>query len=92
MIYYLTLLAFIPEQCHFFVHVVKAVLYSHVTIVAISEAFPNITRPPYSLYISLRLLNSLCDNNIIYKNTEHYLNQTCFSHRNTDFFGEEKQN
>ena len=22
----------------------------------------------------------------MYKNTEHYLNQTCFSHRNADFF------
>ena len=77
---------FFPEQCHFSVHVVTAVLYSHVIMVAISEAFLNITRPPYSLYIPSRLLNSLRDNNIMYKNTEHYLNQTCFSHRNTDFF------
>ena len=68
-------------------HVVTAVLYSHVIMVAISEAFPNITRPPYSLYIPSRLLNSRRDNNIMYKNTEHYLNQTCFSHGNADFFG-----
>ena len=83
---------FFPEQYHFLVHVATAVLYSHVIMVAISEAFPNITRPPYSLYSPSRLLNSLLDNNIMYKNTEHYLNQTCFSHRNTDCFGEKKQN
>ena len=36
-----------PEQCHFFfVHVVTAVLCSHVIMVVISEAFPDITRPP----------------------------------------------
>ena len=74
---------FFPEQCHFFVHVVTAVLYSYVIMAAISEAFPNITRLPYSLFISSSLLNSLLDNNIMYKSTEHHLNQTCFSHRNT---------
>ena len=90
MIYCLTLLVFFPEQCHFSVHVVTAVLYSRVMMVAISEAFLNITRPPYSLYIPSRLLKSLRDNNIMYKNTEHYLNQTCFSHRNTEFFWRKK--
>ena len=44
--YYLRYLFFFPEQCHFFVHVVTAVLYSHVMMVAISEAFPNITFQP----------------------------------------------
>ena len=34
MIYYLKLLVF-PEQCHVFVHVVTAVLNSHVIMVAI---------------------------------------------------------
>ena len=68
----LTLL-FFPEQCHFFVHVVTAVLYSHVVMAAISEAFPNITRLPYSLYIPSSLLNSLLDNNIMYKSTEQLL-------------------
>ena len=71
----------------FFVHVVTAVLYSHVTMVAISEAFPNITRLPYSLYIPSSLLNiSLLDNNFMYKSTENCLNQTCFSHRDSTVF------
>ena len=70
----------------FFVHVVTAVPYSHVIMVANSEAFPNIARLPYSLHIPSSLLNNLRDNNIMYKSTEHYLNQTYFSHRNTDFF------
>ena len=74
----------------FFMHVVTAVLYSHVIMVAISEAFPNITRLPYNLYIPSSLFNSLLDNNIMYKNTEHYLNQTCCSHKNTDFFWRKK--
>ena len=75
----------------FFVHVVTAVLYSHVIMVAYSEAFPNIKRLPYSLNIPSSLLNSLLDNNIMYKSTEHYLKQTCFSHRNTVFFGEKEE-
>ena len=71
----------------FFVHVVATVLYSHVIMAAISEAFPDITiRLRYSFYIPKSLLNSPLDNNIIYKSTEHYLNETCFSHRNTGFF------
>ena len=78
---------FLPEQCHFFVRLVTAVLYSHVIMATISEAFPNITRLPYSLYISSSLLKSLLDNNIMYKSTKHCLNQTCSSHRNTGFFG-----
>ena len=82
---------FFPKQWHCFVHVVTAVLYSHVIMTAISEAFPNITRLPCSLYIPLSLLNSLLDDNIMYKSTEHYLNQTCFSHRNTGFFGEKRK-
>ena len=65
MIYYLTLLVF-PDQCHIFVHVVTAGLYSHVIIVAISEAFLN------RLYIPSSLLNSLLDYNIMYKSTKHY--------------------
>ena len=54
---------------------------------AISEGFPNIKRPPYSFFIPSSLLNSLLDNNITSKSTEHYLNESCFSHRNTEFFG-----
>ena len=42
-------------------------------MIAISEAVPNTTRLPYSLYIPSRLMNSLRDNNIMHKNTEHYL-------------------
>ena len=79
---------FFPEQCYFFCACCHSCFNSHVIVVAISEAFPNITRLLYSLYIPSSLLNSLLDNNIMYKNSEHYLNQTCFSHRNTDFFGE----
>ena len=69
----------------FFVHVVTAVLYSHVIMAAISEAFTNITRLPYRLYIPSSLLNSLLDNNIMYRSTEHYLNQTCFFLANSIF-------
>ena len=90
MIDYLTLLVF-SEQRHFFVHVVTAVLYSHVIMAAISEAFPNITWLPYSLYIPSSLLNSLLENNFMYKSIEHYLNKTCFSHRNTGFFWEKSK-
>ena len=54
---------FFPEECHFFVLVVTAVLYSHVIMATISEAFSNIT----SLYIPPNLLNSLLDNSIMYK-------------------------
>ena len=92
MIYYLTLLVFFFLNNAIFVHVVTAALYSHVIMAAISEAFPDITRLPYNLYIPSSLLNSLLDNNIMYKSTEHCLNQTCFSHRNTGFVGEKKQN
>ena len=42
---------FLHEQCHFFVYLVASVLYSHVVMAAISEAFPNIARLPHSLYI-----------------------------------------
>ena len=59
-------------------------------MIANSEAFPNITRLPYSLYIPSSLLNSLLDNNFMHKSTEDCLNQTCFSHRNTGFFWEKE--
>ena len=42
---------FFPEKCFFFLHLVASVLYSHVTMASISEAFPNFTRLPYRLYI-----------------------------------------
>ena len=75
---------FFPEQCHFFVHVVTAVLYSHVIMAAISEFFSNIASLPYSLYIPSSLLNSLLDNNIMYKRRV-LLEPNLLSHRNIGF-------
>ena len=83
MIYYLTL-PFFPERCHF--------LCCHSCSIqscyngSYFRSLSNITRLPYSFYILSSLLNSLLGNNIMYKRTEHYLNQTCFLHRNTDIF------
>ena len=42
---------FFPEKCFFFLHLVASVLYSHVIMASISEAFPNFARLPYRLYI-----------------------------------------
>ena len=42
---------FLPEKCFFFLHLVASVLYSHVIMSSISEAFPNFARLPYRLYI-----------------------------------------
>ena len=49
LVFYTT--CFFPEQCYFLVHLVAPVLYSHVIMVAIAKAFPNIARLPYCLYI-----------------------------------------
>ena len=45
---------FFPEKCFFFLHLVASVLYSHVIMASISEAFPNFARLPYKLYIPSR--------------------------------------
>ena len=42
---------FLPEKFSFFLHLVASVLYSHVIMASISEAFPNFARLPYRLYI-----------------------------------------
>ena len=42
---------FFPEKLFFFLHLVASVLYSHVIMASISEAFPNFARLPYRLYI-----------------------------------------
>ena len=42
---------FFLEKCFFFLHLVASVLYSHVIMSSISEAFPNFARLPYRLYI-----------------------------------------
>ena len=42
---------FFPEKCFFFLHLLASVLYSHVIMASISEAFPNFARLPYRLYI-----------------------------------------
>ena len=42
---------FFPEKFSFFLHLVASVLYSHVIMASISEAFPKFARLPYRLYI-----------------------------------------
>ena len=51
---------FFPEKCFFFLHLVASVLYSHVIMASISEAFPNFARLPYRLYIP----SSFCQTSI----------------------------
>ena len=42
---------FFPEKYFLSLHLVASVLYSHVIMASISEAFSNFARLPYSLYI-----------------------------------------
>ena len=53
LLYYLVFhtTCFFPGQCYFLVHLAAPVLYSHVIMVAISKALPNIARLPHCLYI-----------------------------------------